>query len=386
MAEKRDYYEVLGLKKGASEEEIKRAFRKLAMKYHPDRNSGDKDAEEKFKEVNEAYEVLSNKDKREKYDRFGHAGVDPNAGFGSGASGFGFGGIDDIIDMFTGGFSGFSGFRSGASGGGRRGGPARGRDLQKYISISFEEAAFGAEKTISITKPVRCKSCGGEGAKKGTEKRQCPKCGGTGQVYRTQETAFGTFNTQTTCPDCGGKGYIIDNPCPDCGGTGVVTKTIKIDVKIPEGVDTGTVIPIRGQGEPGPNNGPAGDLYIVLDVRDHELFDREGADLHLDFPISFDQAALGDEVVVPTLDGKVSLKIPAGTQTGTVFRLRGKGIKKLRSSRYGDLYVNVNVEIPRKLNSKQKQAIKKMASTLDDSCYEERSGFTNKVKSFFGLK
>ena len=382
MAEKRDYYEVLGLKKGASDDEIKRAFRKMAMKYHPDKNPGDKAAEEKFKEVNEAYSVLSDPDKMSKYDRFGHAGVDPNAGFGGGGfSGFGGGGgFDDIFDIFGNMFGGGFGGGSNAS---RRNGPMKGRDLQKAITIDFEEAAFGTKREINITKYVKCSTCGGEGNAPGTEKRTCSKCGGTGQVHTVQRTPFGQFQSTGPCPDCGGKGTIIDTPCPDCGGTGRVRKNVKISVDIPAGVDNDSVIPIRGQGEPGDNGGPNGDLYIVISVKPHKMFKRDGDNLHLEIPITFNQAALGDEITVPTLDGKVSYKIPAGTQPGTIFRLRGKGVKNVRNGRMGDLYVKVILEIPTKLTAKQKKAIEEMGKVVDHKCYQKKSGFAEKMKELF---
>lgn len=384
MAEKRDYYEVLGLQKGASEDEIKKAFRKMAMKYHPDRNPGDKEAEEKFKEVNEAYSVLSDPDKKSKYDRFGHAGVDPNAGFG-GAGGFsGAGGFDDIFDIFGnmfGGGGGFGGF--GGGGGARRNGPMKGRDLQKAITIEFEEAAFGVKKEISISKYVKCDTCNGEGNKPGTEKKTCPSCNGTGQVHTVQRTPFGQFQSTGPCPDCGGKGTIIDTPCPDCHGTGKIRKNVKINIDIPAGVDNESVITLRGQGEPGENGGPNGDLYIVITVKPHKMFKRERDNLYLDMPISFEQATLGDDIVVPTLSEKVTYKIPAGTQPGTVFRLKGKGVRNVRSGRMGDMYVKVILEVPTKLNSKQKKAIQEMGKTLDEDCYQKKSKFSEKLREWF---
>ena len=356
MAEKRDYYEVLGLQKGASEDEIKKAFRKMAMKYHPDKNPGNKEAEEKFKEVNEAYSVLSDPDKKSKYDRFGHAGVDPNGMGGAGFGGFGgaggFGGFEDIFDMFGGAFGGFGGGQQR-----RSNQPRKGRDLQKAITITFEEAAFGTSKKIELSKYVQCPTCKGEGAKPGTTKKTCPKCGGSGKI--------------------------IEEPCPDCKGQGKVKKNVTISVDIPAGVDNESVIPIRGQGEPGINGGPAGDLYIVLNVKPHKVFKRRGADLYLEMPISFDQAALGAEIVVPTLDGKVSYKVPAGTQPGTTFRLKDKGVKYLKREAKGDLYVKVNIEVPTKLNHKQKKAIEDMAKELTDDCYQKKSSFKEKFKEIF---
>lgn len=383
MAEKRDYYEVLGLTKGASDDEIKKAFRKMAMKYHPDKNPGDKEAEEKFKEVNEAYGVLSDPDKKSKYDRFGHAGVDPSAGFGGGAGGFGgFGGFEDIFDMFTGGggFGGFGGFGGQQR---RNNGPRKGADLQKAISITFEEAAFGCKKEIEISKFVKCGTCNGEGTKPGTSKKTCPVCNGSGQVSSVQRTPFGQFQSVTQCGNCGGTGQINESPCDDCKGTGKVRKSVKIAVDIPAGVDNESVIPIRGQGEPGTNGGPNGDLYIVLSVKPHKVFKRSGSDLYLEIPISFDQAALGADITVPTLEGKVSYKVPAGTQPGTTFRLKGKGVKNLRTDKMGDLYVKVNLEVPTKLNHKQKKAIEEMGKTVTEDCYQKKSGFAEKLKDLF---
>lgn len=384
MAEKRDYYEVLGLKKGATEEEIKKAFRKKALKYHPDRNPDDKVAEENFKEVNEAYSVLSDPEKKSKYDRFGFAGVDPNAGFGGAGGGFGgfggAGGFEDIFsafgDMFGGGFGGFNG-------GATRNGPRKGRDLQKNITITFEEAAFGVEKSIKITKYVECSTCHGEGTAQGTSKKTCNTCGGTGTVHTVQKTPFGHFQSSSPCPDCHGTGKIIETPCSDCHGSGKVKKTIEIKVNIPAGVDNDSVIPIRGQGEPGENGGPAGDFYVVISVKPHELFKRDRNNLYIEIPICFNQAALGDEITVPTLDGKVSYKIPGGTQSGTTFRLKGKGVRNVRTGRMGDLYVKVNLEVPTKLNNSQKKAIKDMAEKLNSDCYQKRTTFAEKVKKIF---
>ena len=377
MAEKRDYYEVLGLQKGASDDEIKKAFRKMAMKYHPDKNPGDKEAEEKFKEINEAYGILSDPDKKSKYDRFGHAGVDPNAGFG-GAGGFGgfggAGGFEDIFDMFGGGF-GQSQRRSN--------GPKKGRDLQKAITITFEEAAFGTKKELQINKYVTCPTCNGEGTKPGTSKKTCPKCNGTGQTSQVQRTPFGQFQSVTQCDQCGGTGKINETPCEDCKGTGKVKKTVKLSVDIPAGVDNESVIPIRGQGEPGTNGGPNGDLYIVISVKPHKVFKRSGSDLYLEIPISFDQAALGADIIVPTMEGKVSYKVPAGTQPGTTFRLKGKGIKNLRNDKMGDLYVKVNLEVPTKLNHKQKKAIEEMGKAVCEDCYQKKSSFAERMRELF---
>lgn len=377
MAEKRDYYEVLGLRKGAGEAEIKKAFRQMALKYHPDKNPGDKTAEEKFKEINEAYSILSDPEKKNRYDKFGHAGVDPGAGFGGG--GFaGAGGFDDIFDMFGNMFGG--GFGGSAY---RRSGPMKGGDLQKAITIGFEEAVFGARKEIRVTKFVKCPVCDGEGTAPGTSKKKCSRCGGTGQVHTVQRTPFGQFQSTGPCPECGGKGTVIETPCNECGGSGKVRKTVKIYVNIPAGVNNDSVIPIRGEGEPGENGGPNGDFYVVITVKPHRLFKREMDDLYLDFPISFDQAALGDEITVPTMDGKVSYKIPAGTQPNTIFRLKGKGVRSVKTGRMGDLYVKAVLEVPTKLTFKQKKAIEDMGRALDEKSYQKKSGFAEKVRELF---
>ena len=379
--QKRDYYEVLGIKKGASEDEIKSAFRKKAMEYHPDRNPGDKAAEEKFKEVNEAYSVLSDPKLREKYDRFGHAGVDPNAGFGAGGGGFGgfgFGGFDDIFEDLFGMFGGSASYARA-----RRTGPQKGADIQTSLGIKFEEAAFGVKKNIKLTKYVSCQPCDGTGAEKGSGKTVCPSCNGTGEIRTSQRSPFGQFINVQTCSRCGGTGQVVENPCKECGGSGKVRKTVTIAVEVPAGVDNDSVISIKGQGEPGTNGGPNGDLYVVISVEPHKLFKRNGEDLWLEIPITFDQAALGAEIVVPTLKEKVSYKIPEGTQPDTVFRLRGKGIKSLRSNRTGDLYVKVNLEIPTKLNSKQKKLIKELGETLTEDAYSKRKSFLKSVKELF---
>ncbi len=382
MADKRDYYEVLGLKKGASDDEIKKAYRKMAMKYHPDKNPDDKDAEEKFKEANEAYEVLSDSDKKSKYDRFGHAGVDPSYGAGGGGFG-GFGGFDgfggfggntqgmsfdDIFDMF-GSFGG--GRRSSAN----RNGPQKGRDLQKTITIDFTDALFGCSKQIEITKDVKCKTCNGTGAKEGTSKKTCDVCGGSGQVSQVSNTPFGRFQNVTTCSKCGGTGQIIESPCPDCKGTGRIRKTVKIKVDIPKGVDNDSVVTLRGQGDPGINGGPDGDLYIVINVRPHSTYKRKGDNLYLEMPITYAQAALGDKVSVPGFGETYSYSISAGTQTGSSFRLKGKGAPNVRTGRKGDLYVKVVVEVPTKLSSKEKKAIKEMAEKVGSNAYPNKSKF-----------
>ncbi|MCL2436838.1 MAG: molecular chaperone DnaJ [Clostridiales bacterium] len=384
MAEKRDFYEVLGLKKGASESEIKSAFRKKAMKYHPDKNPGDKNAEEKFKEVNEAYGILSDPDKKNKYDKFGHAGVDPNAGFGGfGGGGFGggfgggAGGFEDIFDMFGGMFGG------GGFGQRRKNAPMKGRDLQKGITITFEEAAFGTKKKITLNKYVKCEPCNGSGAAPGSSKVTCQNCGGSGETRTTQRTPFGQFQSVTACEHCEGAGKIVDKPCNECAGTGKVRKEVTMSVDIPAGVDNDSVISIKGQGEPGINGGPFGDLYLAITVKPHQLFKRKGQDLWLEMPVSFAQAALGDELVVPTLDEKVSYSIPAGTQPETVFRLKGKGIKSLRSNKMGDLYVKVILEVPTKLNSKQKKMIEELGNALTNDSYSKKKTFADTMKDLF---
>jgi molecular chaperone DnaJ len=385
MADKRDFYEVLGITKGATEDEIKKAFRKKAMEYHPDKNPGDKKAEEHFKEVNEAYGILSDAKKKDLYDRCGHAGVDPNSGVGgSGFEGIfrggggGFAGADlgDIFgDLFGGMFGG--------GGGRRRNGPRQGQDLQKNLKISFEEAAFGTKKKVTIRKTMECGACHGTGAENGTAKKTCPQCNGSGQVQTRQNTPFGSFTNVGTCPTCHGAGEVIESPCKQCNGAGLIRKDLTIAVDIPAGVDSDSVISLKGQGEPGANGGPAGDLYVVISVDSHELFTRTGSDLRLEIPITFDQATLGATITVPTLEEKVSYKVPPGTQPGTVFRLKGKGVKSLRGSRMGDLYVKVNLEVPTKLNGEQKRAVKSMAGKIGEGAYAKKKKFSDTIGKMF---
>jgi len=384
MAEKRDYYEVLGVDRNASDAEIKKAYRKLAKQYHPDVNPGDKAAEAKFKEINEAYEVLSDPQKRARYDQFGHAGTDPNGfggfeGFGGGFGDFDFGGIGDIFESFFGG----SGF--GRSSTRSRSGPRKGADLKYSMEISFEEAVFGAEKEIHINRLETCGTCNGTGAKPGTSPVTCSHCNGTGQVQYRQSTPFGQFVNIKTCDVCHGEGKIITNPCTTCNGKGKVRKSVKIKVNIPAGIDDGQTISLRGEGEPGSKGGPPGDLFISIRVKPHPLFQRQGNDIYCDIPITFVQAALGAELEVPTLDGKVKYNIPEGTQTGTVFRLRGKGVPFLRGSGRGDQYVKVYIDVPKRLNEKQKALLREFAQISGDEVHEQRKGFFDKMKDALGM-
>lgn len=377
MSDKRDYYEVLGVRKGASDAELKKAYRAMAKKYHPDVNPGDKTAEAKFKEVNEAYEVLSDPQKRSIYDQYGHAGFENN-GFGGagGFSDFDFGGIGDIFETFFGG-SGFGG-RSRS-----KRGPKKGADLKYAVEISFEEAAFGVEREISIARMEICSKCTGTGAKPGTEATTCKHCNGTGQVQIKQNTPFGQFINSKTCDVCKGEGKIITDPCPACNGKGKLRNNVKIKVNIPAGIDDGQTISLRGEGDPGSKGGPNGDLLINIRVRPHPLFKRQGNDVVCEEPITFVQAALGAEIEVPTLDGKVKYTIPEGTQTGSVFRLRGKGIPFLRGNGRGDQYVKVNIEVPKKLSEKQKELLREFAEISGDETHEQRKGFFDKMKDAF---
>lgn len=370
---KRDYYEVLGLSKGASKEEIKKAYRRLSKKYHPDINK-EPDAADKFKEIKEAYEVLSDDQKRAHYDQFGH--TDPNQGFGGfgGADFGGFGGFEDIFSSFFGG-------------GGRRrdpNAPRQGADLQYTMTLSFEEAAFGKEVDIEIPREENCDTCHGTGAKPGTKAQNCSHCGGSGQISIEQNTPFGRIVNRRTCPSCQGRGTIIPHKCSTCSGTGKVKKRRKIHVKVPAGIDDGQQLRVAGQGEPGVNGGPPGDLYVVFHVRSHEFFERDGDDVYCEVPITFVQAALGDEIEVPTLHGKVKLKIPAGTQTGTRFRLKGKGIPNVRGYGHGDQHIVTRVVTPTKLTEKQKQLLKEFAEIGGQLAPDEQEdSFFAKMKRAF---
>jgi len=376
---KRDYYEVLGVSKNASDTEIKRAFRGLAKQFHPDVNPGDKASEDKFKEINEAYEVLSDSQKRARFDQFGHAGFE-NGGGGSGFSGFDFdmGGFGDIFETFFGG-SGFGGRSR------NKNGPQKGANLKYAVDIKFEEAAFGVDKEIQVNKMESCTTCNGLGTKDGAAPSTCKHCNGSGQVQVKQNTPLGQFVNIKTCNVCGGEGKIIINPCQTCNGKGKVRKTVKMQIKIPAGIDSGQTISLRGEGDPGTKGGPPGDLFIEVRVKDHQIFERQGNDIVCEIPITFTQAALGSEMEVPTLDGKVKYDIPEGTQTGTVFRLRNKGIPYLRGSGRGDLYVKIHVEIPKRLSEKQKEILRSFSEVSGDEVHENRKSFFNKMKDVFGM-
>ncbi|MBE7047768.1 MAG: molecular chaperone DnaJ [Ruminococcaceae bacterium] len=378
MAEKRDYYEVLGVAKSASADEIKKAFRKKAKQYHPDLNPDNKEAEAKFKEVNEAYEILSDADKKQRYDQFGHAGVDPNFGAGGGFGGFD-GGFD-IGDIFE-GFFGGGGFGRNSA---RRNAPRRGADLETQVSISFEEAAFGCEKEIHLYRTEFCPDCDGSGAKAGSDVATCTVCGGSGQVRSTQRTILGNMSTVTTCTACGGKGKIVKEPCGKCAGKGKIRKSRTIKVTIPAGIDHGQSISLSGQGNVGDKGAPAGNLFVAVSVAPHDLFQRSGADVMCEVPITFVQATLGAELEVPTLDGKVKYTIPEGTQTGTVFRLKGKGIPMLRRNGRGDQFVKVVVEIPTHLSSKQKALLREFESGLKGNNHAKQKGFFDKMRGNSG--
>ena len=377
MADKRDYYDVLGVAKGASTDEIKRAFKKLAKKYHPDINK-EEDAVAKFTEVQEAYEVLSDDQKRAQYDQFGHAA------FQNGGAGAGYGGGDfDFGDIFGGGFGDIFGdiFGGSRGGGARQQGPRRGADLQVQIEISFEDAAFGVSKKIKINRKETCTQCNGKGAEKPEDIQTCRDCNGAGRVRVARETPFGRMMSEQACPTCNGEGKTFKSKCSKCSGSGTTTENRTISVEIPSGIDDGQTVRLSGQGNAGEKGGPAGDLYVIVRVRPHEFFRRDGKDIYCEMPITFTQAALGAEIEIPTLTGKVKLSIPAGTQTDTEFRLREKGINALQGGSKGHQYVKVHVVIPKKLSKSQKEMIESLQDELENSAHKD--GFFDKVKKLF---
>ncbi len=381
---KRDYYEVLGVDKSVNDDDLKKAYRKAAKKYHPDLHPGDKEAEKNFKEVNEAYEVLSDKEKRARYDQFGHAGVDPNFGAGGGGGfggGFGgFGNFGDLGDIFG------SIFGGGFGGGGRQrdpNAPRRGNDTSAAVNLSFEEAAKGSKKTVKVTKIDNCDDCGGTGCEKGTSAKTCPVCHGSGRVSSVQRTPFGQMQTQTVCNNCHGTGKIIDKPCHTCAGKGRIRHTVEKTVEIPAGIDDGQVLSVRGGGDAGVNGGPSGDLRVAVNVRPHPIFERDGFDVYCEIPITFTEAALGAEITVPTLDGKVKFQIHEGTQPGDEFKLRGKGIQRLNYVGKGDQYVKITVEVPKDLSKEQKQKLKEFDSASTEQNYKKKKSFIDKAKDFF---
>ena len=380
MAEKRDYYEVLGVSKTATDDELKKAFRKLAKQYHPDLHPGDKACEEKFKEVNEAYEVLSDKDKRARYDQFGHAGVDPNYGAGGGAGAGGFGGFGDMGDIFDSIFGGFGG----GFGGGRSANPnapRRGEDIRANVVLDFMEACKGKTVKLRINRAEKCPDCHGTGAKPGTSPETCPKCGGKGQVVYTQQSFFGTVQNVQTCPDCQGTGKIIKEKCPDCGGTGYVASKKKISVSIPAGIDNGQSVRIREKGEPGVNGGPRGDLLVEVVVSRHPIFQRQDMHIFSTVPITFAQAALGADIRIKTVDGEVIYTVKPGTKTDTKVRLKGKGVPSLRNAQVrGDHYVTLVIQTPEHLSAEAKEALRKFDELTGNSLGTEKSDKTEEHK------
>ena len=391
MAEKRDYYEVLGLQKGAGDDEIKRAYRKLAKKYHPDVNPGNAEAEAKFKEIGEAYEVLSDSDKKMRYDQYGFAGVDPNygAGQGGGFGGFGggFGGMDfgDIGDIFGSMFGG--GFGTGTR---RRNGPRKGSDIEESILLSFEEAAFGVKKPLKIYVIEDCDECKGQGAKNPSDKETCTYCNGTGQIREVQRTILGQVMNTRTCNHCGGEGTIIKNPCSKCKGKGKIKRSKNIEVDIPAGINSGETISYRGLGNAGYKGGPSGDLLVTVSIKRHSVFTRNGYDVHLEVPITFVQAILGADIEIPVLDpekkyelGKMTYTVAEGTQPGSVVRLKGKGIPHIRSGQRGDMVLKLTVEVPKNLSGEQKEIIRKFAEKSGETNYKQQKSFKDKMKDFF---
>ena len=374
MADKRDCYEILGISKSATDDEIKKAYRKKAKQYHPDANPGDKEAEEKFKEANEAYSILSDPDKKAKYDAYGYAGVDPSAGGGGFGGGFS-GGFDmgDIFDMFGGLFGGGSTRRNPNA-------PMRGEDVGIRITIDFDEAVFGCKKDISYSRIESCKECGGSGAAKGTSASTCRKCGGRGTINVQRRTPFGIMQSTSQCDECGGSGKIIQTPCRECRGSGTVRKSKTLEVNIPAGIDNGQSIALKGQGDCGMNGGPAGDLLIQVSIRRHEFFIREGYNIRYELPITFADAALGAKITIPTPDGMGELTIPEGTQSGATFSVRGKGVPKLNGKSRGDLYVTVVVETPKGLSKKQKDLLKDFQESLQDKNHAKKKSFFDRFK------
>lgn len=377
MADKRDYYEVLGIQKGATEDEIKKAFKKKAREFHPDLHQDDPSCEEKFKEVNEAYEVLSDPEKKQRYDQFGHAGVDPSYG-GAGGDMGGFGGFGDVGDILEGIFGG--GIFGGGSKASSANAPKRGSDINVSVVISFMEACRGKKQELKVNRMAVCDACRGSGTDGGTSAEICPDCQGRGSVKSTQRTPFGMISSTKPCPHCGGKGKIIKNPCTKCRGVGRVRTAKTVSFDIPEGIADGQTIRLSGQGDCGINGGPSGNLNVTISVKGHPLFTREGYDIHCEIPVTYTQAVLGDEITVPTIDGNVKYTIGEGTQTGTVFRLKGKGVKKLDRADRGNQYVKINVEVPKNLTKKQKDLLKAFENSLNEKNYAKRQSFFEKLK------